>query len=70
MAFKNTAVKTNLCLQSPTSGPCTALPGFSLSKGVTLQVTGVKQTSFTGTSKHSSGITTWNYDSTQGCITN
>src|SRR5262245_45987150 len=53
-----------------TAGPCTALPGFSVSKGVTLQVTGVAATSFTGTAKHSSGLTTWNYDSTQGGITN
>ena len=53
-----------------TAGPCSGLDGFSVSKGVTVAMTGSGQTSFTGTSKHSSGPTTWNYNSTQGGITN
>ena len=33
-------------------------------------ITDVTQASFTGTSKHADGPTTWTYDSTQGGITN
>ena len=52
------------------AGACAGLPGFAVSKGVTVAMTGNAQTSFSGTSKHTDGPTTWNYDSTAGGITN
>ncbi len=55
---------------SCTNAACaTALPGFALSNGVTISMT-ASGDSFTGTSKHNNGPTTWNYDSTAGGITN
>jgi type IV pilus assembly protein PilA len=53
-----------------TAGACAGLDGFSVSKGVTVAMTGVGQASFTGTSKHTDGPTTWNYNSAAGGITN
>jgi type IV pilus assembly protein PilA len=45
------------------------LPGFTHSSGVSIKMVSAAA-SFTGTSKHASGVTTWNYDSTAGGITN
>ena len=43
--------------------------GFTCSKGVSLAITAATG-AFTGTSKHSVGLTQWNYDSAAGGITN
>ncbi|HVM97955.1 MAG TPA: prepilin-type N-terminal cleavage/methylation domain-containing protein [Candidatus Acidoferrales bacterium] len=48
------------------AGCATSLPGFKLSNGVSISLTGATS-SFTGTSTHSQGTgKTWNYDSANG----
>lgn len=49
-----------------TDAACTAAISFTPSKGVNLVMKASGGVSFTGTSKHSSGGTTWTYDSTKG----
>ena len=49
-----------------TDAACTAAIAFTPSKGVNLVMKANGGVSFTGTSKHSSGGTTWTYDSTAG----
>src|ERR1700675_658546 len=49
-----------------TDAACTAAISFTPSKGVNLVMKANGGTSFTGTSKHASGGTTWTYDSTKG----
>ena len=52
------------------TNPCSTLPGFKQSNGVTMSMTGAA-TSFTGTSTHPSGTSkTWSYDAAAGGITN
>ncbi|MBI3782097.1 MAG: prepilin-type N-terminal cleavage/methylation domain-containing protein [Deltaproteobacteria bacterium] len=58
---------TSQAYASCTGSACaTSLPGFKLSNGVTITMTGAAQ-SFTGTSTHGQGTgKTWNYDSAGG----
>jgi type IV pilus assembly protein PilA len=57
---------SNAYVTCTTSG-CTSAINFTPSSGVDITMTGATG-SFTGTSKHSQGGTTWSYDSTKGGI--